>query len=101
MNLDTIYEDSNFSTSVVPQGYLLTFIGYSDGVKGGDIVKRYKDSDGNFGVLLGGSSGMSDEEAYALISASVSTAESALSHIYENKTLVSSYKDALTYILGG
>ena len=56
MLLSSIYEDSHFSDSVVKEGYVLLFFGYSNGVVGGDIVQRYKDSSGNFGTIAGGSS---------------------------------------------
>lgn len=52
MRLDTIYEDSAFADSVVPEGYLLIFMGYSTGAVGGDVVKRYKNHNGEFGTLL-------------------------------------------------
>jgi hypothetical protein len=47
MNLLKIYTDSDFSNTVVPDGQLLTFFSLRDG----KIVKRYKDSNGNFGDM--------------------------------------------------
>lgn len=75
MKLDTIYEDSQFSNSTVPEGYLLIFMGYNSGVSDGTVVKRYKDSNGNFGTLTGTSTGMSDTQAQEIITSHVTTAE--------------------------
>lgn len=47
MNLLKIYTDSDFNSAVVPDGQLLTFYILRDG----QIVKRYKDSNGNFGDM--------------------------------------------------
>jgi hypothetical protein len=47
MNLLKIYTDSDFNNTVVPDGQLLTFYVLRDG----KIVKRYKDSNGNFGDM--------------------------------------------------
>lgn len=47
MNLLKLYTDSDFSSAVVPDGQLLTFFSLRDG----KIVKRYKDSNGNFGDM--------------------------------------------------
>lgn len=75
MKLDTIYEDSQFNNSTVPEGYLLIFMGYNSGVSDGTVVKRYKDSSGNFGTLAGAQSGISDAEAQEIITSHVTTAE--------------------------
>lgn len=51
MEFDRIYEDDEFAYAVVPVGCLLVFMGYENGIKGGKIVKRYKDSNNVFGTL--------------------------------------------------
>ena len=53
MNLQKIYTDSDFSNTVVTDGQLLLF----NAIEDGKPVTRYKDSNGNFGTLSGGSSG--------------------------------------------
>lgn len=56
MELNKIYFDSDFSNTVVPSGQRFLFLGYDNGVEGGQVVIRYKDSDGNFGNIASGSS---------------------------------------------
>ena len=51
MKIEEIYEDKYFYDTKVPEGQLFVFIGYDTGLKGGKIVKRYKDSNGNFGSM--------------------------------------------------
>ena len=46
-----IYEDIFFKDVVVPEGKILTFMGYNTGKVGGDIVTRYKSSFGVFGTV--------------------------------------------------
>ena len=47
----TVYEDSFFNDIEVPEGKVLTFIGYNTGLSGGTIVTRFKDSNGAFGTV--------------------------------------------------
>ena len=47
MDLMQIKTDSDFQNAVVPEWRLLTFYTLSDG----KVVKRFKDSNGNFGSL--------------------------------------------------
>ena len=49
MDVKKIYEDSDFSSAVVPEGTILTFNALVDG----QVVTRYKDSSGNFNILQG------------------------------------------------
>lgn len=49
MDVKKLYEDADFSSSVVPQGTILTFNALVDG----KIVTRYKDSSGTFNTLQG------------------------------------------------
>ena len=98
MKLETIYEDIQFNNSVVPEGYLLVFTGYSSGVSGGVVVKRYKDSKGNFGTLAGASVGMSDKEAQEIIIEHTITAESdvqATQAILVQATIISNTLDSI------
>ena len=44
-----VYEDIYFKDVVVPEGKILTFIGYNAGVKGGAITTRFKNSSGAYG----------------------------------------------------
>lgn len=48
MDLNKIYTDAEFSSSVIPTGTRLVFLGYEDGVSG-VVTLRYKDSSGAFG----------------------------------------------------
>lgn len=98
MKLETIYEDIQFNNSVVPEGYLLVFTGYSSGVSDGVVVKRYKDSKGNFGTLAGASVGMSDKEAQEIIIEHTITAESdvqATQAILVQATIISNTLDSI------
>lgn len=62
MDVVKIYEDTDFDAAVVPQGTILIFNAFVDG----QLVARYKDSNGNFGTLSGSSSGGSSvKPAYA------------------------------------
>lgn len=47
MNLSTLHIDADFANAVVPAGQLLIFYALSNG----KVVKRYKDSNGNFGDM--------------------------------------------------
>lgn len=47
MNLLKINTDNDFADAVVPAGHLLIFYALSNG----KVVKRYKDSNGNFGSM--------------------------------------------------
>ena len=47
MNLSTLHIDADFANAVVPAGQLLIFYATSNG----KVVKRYKDSNGNFGDM--------------------------------------------------
>ena len=49
MDVKKIYEDADFSSSVVPEGTILTFNALVDG----KLVTRYKNSSGNFNTLQG------------------------------------------------
>ena len=53
MDVVKIYEDTDFNSAVVPQGTILIFNSFVNG----QLVARYKDSNGNFGTLSGSSSG--------------------------------------------
>lgn len=66
MEMQQIFADAAFSAAVVPAGSRLVFLGYDTGSVGGNVVTRYKDSDGNFGTLAGASSGggMSDADKF-------------------------------------
>ena len=48
MNLLKLYTDNDFSNAVVPEGTLLIFFALDSS---GKVVKRYKDSNGNFGRM--------------------------------------------------
>lgn len=54
MELNKIYLDSDFSNTVVPSGQRFLFLGYDNGSEDGQVVIRYKDSDGNFGNIASG-----------------------------------------------
>lgn len=47
MNLIILHTDTDFVNAAVPSGQLLVFYALSNG----KIVKRYKDSNGNFGDM--------------------------------------------------
>ena len=62
MEVVKIYEDSDFSSAVIPEGTILIFNTLSDN----KIVTRYKDSSGNYGTISGSASGGSSvKPAYA------------------------------------
>ena len=61
MELNEIYLDSQFSDAIVPEGQRFLFLGYSNG-EDGDIVIRYKDSDGNFGNIASGSGDIFEQD---------------------------------------
>lgn len=61
MELNKIYLDSDFSNTVIPSGQRFLFLGYSNG-EDGDIVIRYKDSDGNFGNIASGSGDIFEQD---------------------------------------
>ena len=48
MQLAQIKKDSDFKNAVVPAGSLLIFLALDSS---GKVVKRYKDSNGNFGNM--------------------------------------------------
>ena len=48
MNLSTLHIDADFANAVVPAGQLLIFFSVDSN---GKVVKRYKDSNGNFGDM--------------------------------------------------
>ena len=48
MKLSTLKTDSDFENAVVPEGALLIFFALDSS---GKVVKRYKDSNGNFGSM--------------------------------------------------
>jgi hypothetical protein len=54
MELNKIFKDSDFQKTKVPSGQRFVFLGYENGVEGGEVVIRYKDSDGNFGNIASG-----------------------------------------------
>jgi hypothetical protein len=56
MDLNKIYTDSQFAESVIPDGSMLVFLGYSNGVSG-SVVWRCKKSDGTFANLASSNSG--------------------------------------------
>lgn len=100
MKLETIYEDIKFSNSVVPEGYLLVFTGYSSGVSDGVVVKRYKDSQGNFGTLAGASAGISDKEAEEIIIEHTTTAESDVQETQAILVSATTISNTLDSIIG-
>ena len=71
MELNIIYLDSDFSNTVIPSGQRFLFLGYDNGVDGGQVVIRYKDSDGNFGNIASGS-GFAGEEQYVEVNTTIS-----------------------------
>jgi hypothetical protein len=56
MEIVTLRSDADFINSIVPDGYLLVFAALDDK---GNVIKRYKDSSGNFGDI-GGSADLGD-----------------------------------------
>ena len=48
MDVVKLYKDSDFANAVVPEGTLLVFFSVNDS---GKVVRRYKDSNGNFGDM--------------------------------------------------
>ena len=54
MNIDKIYQDSDFSNAAIQSGCWLVFLGYQNGISG-TVVLRYKDSFGNFGNIVSSS----------------------------------------------
>ena len=48
MNLLKLYTDNDFQNAAVPEGTLLIFFALDSN---GKVVKRYKDSNGNFGSM--------------------------------------------------
>ena len=72
MNLLTLNTDNDFINSVVPEGYLLVFYSLDNN---GNIIKRYKDSKGNFGNIAGGVNDIPEEEAKVIITQKVENIE--------------------------
>ena len=56
MDFEKIYNDNQFQSSVVPQGFALIFLGKD---QNGNIVQKFKNSKGQFGVIAG--SGISQD----------------------------------------
>lgn len=50
MDMTKIYADSDFENAVVPEGQILTYLGTDES---GNVVTRYKDSQGNVGTIAG------------------------------------------------
>ena len=48
MELTAVHKDSDFKNAVVPAGSLLIFLALDSS---GKVVKRFKDSNGNFGNM--------------------------------------------------
>ena len=53
MELNKIFPDNSFLKTKVPIGQRFVFLGYANG-EDGEVVIRYKDSDGNFGNIASG-----------------------------------------------
>lgn len=50
MDLQKIYTDADFSNAEIPEGQILTYLGTDES---GNVVTRYKDSQGNVGTIAG------------------------------------------------
>lgn len=61
MDLQKIYNDSDFDNAVIPEGQILVF----NSIEDGKVVTRYKDSSGNFGTMAGEGGGESGGEGGA------------------------------------
>lgn len=72
MDLLTLKTDNDFINAVVPEGYLLVFYSLDNN---GNIVKRYKDSNNNFGNIAGGINDIPEEEAKVIITQKVENIE--------------------------
>ena len=72
MDLLNLKTDNDFINSVVPEGYLLVFYSLDNN---GNVVKRYKDSNGNFGNIAGGVNDIPEEEAKVVITQKVEIVE--------------------------
>lgn len=53
MNVEKVYQDTEFSNAVIPEGSVLIFTGYDTGTSSGTLVTRYKSASGVFGNLSG------------------------------------------------
>lgn len=69
MDMTKIYTDNDFENAVVPEGQILTCLGTDES---GNVVTRYKDSQGNVGTIAG-SGGNSGGSAVYYKCASVDT----------------------------
>lgn len=56
MDFEKIYNDNQFQSSVIPQGFALVFLGKD---QNGNVVQKFKNSKGQFGVIAG--SGVSQD----------------------------------------
>lgn len=63
MELNIIYADSAFENTIVPSGQRFLFLGYENGTEGGNVVIRYKDSNGLFGNIASGSGLVGEEQS--------------------------------------
>jgi hypothetical protein len=72
MNLLDLKTDNDFNGAIVPEGYLLIFYSLDNN---GNIVKRYKDSKGNFGDIGGSVNDITEEQAKVIITQKVENIE--------------------------
>lgn len=94
MQLHITHKDEDFMDAVVPEGYILVFYSQDENL---NTIKRYKDSDGNFGTI-GGSSGITDEEAIEIITPVVTQVEEEqieVAAILVSSTAISTQLDSI------
>ena len=95
MDLLNLKTDNDFINSVVPEGYLLVFYSLDNN---GNVVKRYKDSNNNFGNIAGGVNDIPEEEAKVIITQNVEYVEQQLNEIgvlYVNVENISTQLDSI------
>ena len=98
MLLSAIYNDSNFIDSKIPEGYILIFYSLDEN---GNIVKRYKDSNGNFGNLGGsGKQDITDEVAKEQIIQITNEIEESKQEIYVKLVEATAISNQLDQIIG-
>lgn len=98
MLLSTIYNDLDFTESKIPEGYLLIFYSLDDN---GNVVKRYKDSNGNFGNLGGsGNQDIPNDVANQQITQILNSIEQTKDQAYVQLVEATSISNQLDQIIG-
>lgn len=104
MLLSTIYNDLDFTESKIPEGYILVFYSLDDK---GNVVKRYKDSNGKFGNFgsfgnLGGSGNQDipNDVANQQITQILNSIEQTKDQVYVQLVEATSISNQLDQIIG-